>query len=378
MPDDKFIDEFISIANELNPELNTFLINSTNNPVYVKCKEKNVHLAGYGTEEFERIVGDLYNYKRVYIHFLTQDMCEFINKNGHKNTMFLWVFWGSDLYDHIPYPLLDETNLKYRKLHTRKLPHRIYWFMRSWRTKHRQHSERLKAIQRLEYILHFDENEYKLVLKFFPTQAKFHFFSYPNVLQFSHLDQPLDIDVLKAIDPDRSIDLSKKILLLGNSGYETGNHLSVLQNLADNRLYGYQIVAPLSYGNPEYIKHVISVGKRLLGRSFIPITNFFAPQTYSHLIKAAEAGIYNSRRTQGVGNIISFLYIGKRVFLNPISAVYHYFDRKGIVTNSIDQLFSKEVGPLDFASAENNREIIRNMYSVQTCKETIRKILILK
>jgi len=362
MPDDKFIDEFISVANEVNPESNTFLVNATDNPHYVKSKGKNVYLAKYGTGEFSRIVGDLSQYERVYIHFLTQEMCSFINKNAHKKVMFLWLFWGGDLYEHITYPLLDESTQRYVKMRNRAFIPGLLMTIKSWRAKQREHSERLRAIQRLSYILHFDEGEYRLVQKYFPTQAKYLFFSYPNVLQFDLLDQPLDIDIVIAVTQERGIDLTKKILLLGNSGWEVGNHLSVLQGCAASKKDDYQIVVPLSYGNPDYIDYVIAQGKKLLGSAFVPLTTFLAPQIYSQLIKVAEAGVFNSRRTQGVGNIIALLYVGKQVFLNPVSLYYHFLCRRGVKVYSVDQLFSKEIEPLDSLSAEKNREIIKDMY----------------
>ncbi len=46
------------------------------------------------------------------------------------------------------------------------------------RSKNIAHLDRLRAIKRIDYILHFDEEEYKIVQRYYPTKAKYHFFSY--------------------------------------------------------------------------------------------------------------------------------------------------------------------------------------------------------
>ena len=372
-PDDKFIDEFITIANSVNPNSNTFIVNASKPLRYVKSQC--VYIAEYGSQEFDAIAGDLSQYRRVYIHFLTDAMCHFINNHADNNFILFWVFWGADLYKYIPYPLLDETTLLYLKTGHYKISSGLLGAIRSRIAKQHEHSERARAIKKLAYVLHFDEDEYKLILRYFPTKAKYQYFSYPNLLQLDYLDQPTDISVLKAVAQDIGMKLDKKIVLLGNSGWETGNHLSVLQGFAANKRDDYQVVVPLSYGNPEYIEYVIRQGKRLLGNKFVPLTTFLAPQTYSQLIKVVDYGIFNSRRTQGVGNIIALLYIGKKVFLNPMSTYYHFLNRKGVTFSSIDLLFSKVIEPLDSTSGEKNREIIRGMYSNKSSEETIRMIL---
>ncbi len=87
-----------------------------------------------------------------------------------------------------------------------------------------------------------------------------------------------------------NINPARKSILLGNSGWETGNHLSILQRLASQKQGEQQVIVPLSYGNPAYIDFVISEGTRLLKDNFKPITTFLDPQIYSYLLQMVDEG----------------------------------------------------------------------------------------
>ncbi len=74
-PDDKFVDEFIAITNEVSSESNCYVINATKPLRYVK--NYHVQVAMYGSQEFDSIAGDLSQYKRVYIHYLDSNNVPF-------------------------------------------------------------------------------------------------------------------------------------------------------------------------------------------------------------------------------------------------------------------------------------------------------------
>jgi hypothetical protein len=374
-PDDKFVDEFITIANEVSSESNIFVINASKPLRY--AKNHNAQTAKYGSQEFDKIAGDLSQYKRVYIHFLTQEMCHFINRYAGSKVIFLWVFWGGDLYENIPYPLFDKQTQTYIKEHNNQNKPSLHSTLNSWRSKRTTRLERSRAIKRLDYILHFDEEEYKIIQRYYPTKAKYHFFGYPNVLNLEYLDNRPEPQELQTFTHKLNIDPARKIILLGNSGWETGNHLSILQRLAAQKPGEQQVVVPLSYGNPAYIDFVISEGKRLLKTDFKPITTFLPAQIYSYLLQMVDGGIFNSWRTQGIGNISALLYLGKQVYISPKDPIYALLSHYGIAANTIDQFFSIKAAPLDFETIQQNREIIQNMCSEQACKNTISNILLL-
>jgi hypothetical protein len=371
--DDKFVDEFIDIANEVGSESNIYVVNAAKPFRYVK--NHNAHAAKWGSQEFEGITGDLSQYKRVYIHFLTQEMCNFINRHAESRAIFLWVFWGGDLYENIPYPLYDEQTQSYLKQHRSQNKPSLYRTLRSWQSERSERLQRSRAIKRLDYILHFDEEEYKLIQQYYPTKAKFFLYYYPPVTKWEHLDNPQEPDENRTLMQQLHIDNRKKIILLGNSGYETGNHLSILQKLASQKPGEQQVIVPLSYGNPAYIDFIISEGTRLLEDDFKPITTFLPPQKYSNLLQLVDGGIFNSWRTQGSGNIMALLYLGKQVYLSPKTTLYHLAKGYGIAVDTIDHFFSMRTAPIGFEAIQLNREIILNITSEQASKKTISNIL---
>jgi hypothetical protein len=374
LPDDKFIDEFITIADEVASEANVFLVNAAEPLKYVKSKK--IRVARYGSREFNSIVGDLSQYKKVYFHSLTREMCRFINSIPADNKVaFLWVFWGFDLYNYIPYQLYDKQTQTYVNKNAVQEKSGLLQLFKAWRRKRYLQQERQQAVQRLSYILHFDEEEYKLVQQYFPTKAKHFFFTYPNVVDFCFLDRKPESQELETLIQNINLNPNKKKVLLGNSGWATGNHLSILQRLASQKSEDLQIIVPLSYGKPEYIDFIISEGRRLLGDNFRPLTSFFSPQVYSYLLQMVDAGLFNSYRTQGAGNIVALLYLGKQVYLNPKTSYYKFLQKRGISIHPINDFFKNKIESLKTESTHANRNVILQMYSNEAIRNTIEKSL---
>jgi dTDP-N-acetylfucosamine:lipid II N-acetylfucosaminyltransferase len=375
MPDDKFIDEFIALVEQSSWKgQNRYIVNASQELRYVRSK---VIVARYGSDEFFEAVGDVSQYDKIFIHFLTDEMCRFINCTDIK-ARFFWVFWGGDLYENIDYPLYDTQTYRFC-LQKGIFPKKPLFQFRRHESAERK--ERRAAIEKVSYILHYDKSEYELIVRHFPTRAKYVFFHYPDRMQWLDLEQPLSPLELEQVKSRLNAKPGERLILLGNSGWETNNHIEIINLLATKSKFPFKVVVPLSYGNPKYIRALVEEGKRVLGDTFVPLLEFFNSSDYARILRSCDMGIFNARRTQGGGNIVGLLLAGKRAFLHPKTTFYSYLQRNGINVDSIEQIREPDdvlaKGDLDNDTQARNKERIRNLLSFETAKKAIEEVFML-
>ena len=71
----------------------------------------------------------------------------------------------------------------------------------------------------------------------------------------------------------------------------------------------------MAYGNAEYIKSTIDIGKKLFGENFSHLSKLVEYRKYLDLILNCDIAIFDSHRQQAVGNIIPLLGAGKTIFM---------------------------------------------------------------
>jgi hypothetical protein len=163
-------------------------------------------------------------------------------------------------------------------------------------------------------------------------------------------------------DTDQSVTCEGSNILLGNSSSSTNNHLEILQFLSKQPIGARKIITPLSYGNEDYCEKIIEYGKELLPNNFKPLTTFLSKYEYNTILLSCNIAIMNHMRQQALGNIISLLWFGTKVFLNEENPVYQYLKRINIIVFSIKKDlyidFNKSLNPLTKEEVEYNRSII--------------------
>ncbi len=158
--------------------------------------------------------------------------------------------------------------------------------------------------------------------------------------------------------------LGKKIngnnILIGNNAYYTNNHLDAFEMVHKLGSEGKKIICPLSYGYPWYRELVVRRGRDLFGDSFIPLTDFMPMKDYFDLIGSCSIVIMNQLRQQGMGSISAMLYLGARVFLQPMNPAYQAYKKDGVELFSIEEA-EVHWGPyrqMDEEAIVKNRNII--------------------
>ncbi|MEQ9100861.1 MAG: TDP-N-acetylfucosamine:lipid II N-acetylfucosaminyltransferase [Imperialibacter sp.] len=151
-------------------------------------------------------------------------------------------------------------------------------------------------------------------------------------------------------------------ILIGNSASYTNNHLEVFEKLQSFDLRGRKLITPLSYGDPQYIKAISKIGYRQFPNNFHPLTEFLTIESYNEILSSCSIVIMNHYRQQGIGNILSTIYFGCKVYLSEESILYSFLRRIGCLVFSVESDLnagnSETLKPLTLPDIEYNREIL--------------------
>ena len=107
-----------------------------------------------------------------------------------------------------------------------------------------------------------------------------------------------------------------KHIQLGNSATPANNHIEAIDWLSQMDLGTRKVIVPLSYGSDDYRDMVCAYGKKRLGDSFQPVTDFMPFDEYKALLAQCGIMFMNTIRPQGVGNILINLMNGAKVIVN--------------------------------------------------------------
>ncbi|SDG47414.1 TDP-N-acetylfucosamine:lipid II N-acetylfucosaminyltransferase [Psychroflexus sediminis] len=136
-------------------------------------------------------------------------------------------------------------------------------------------------------------------------------------------------------------------ILLGNSASYTNNHLEVLNLLSNLNISDKKVICPLSYGDEYYAKTIIKEGRNKLKNSFEALNDFIPLHKYNSYLEQCGFVIMNHYRQQAVGNVMTMLWMGAKVFLDDRNTLYHYLKRINVnVFNIKHDLNQKELSHL--------------------------------
>ncbi|MCH7974479.1 MAG: TDP-N-acetylfucosamine:lipid II N-acetylfucosaminyltransferase [Bacteroidetes bacterium] len=361
---DYAIDQFEAIA----PDYNIYLVNS-NSPQKIKNIEK-IITAESNSNQYQYYIKKLSQFDGVILHALTDDKIKIVN-NADTSVKFAWMFWGADAY----YINKIRTNLFSKK--TKKILktindnssfiYEVKQFLYSMDVFSVPYSlinkgnfpadyQRRKAMKRVDFCAPVIEDDYYMIKKKLNLKCKLLPFSYGTIESLVH-----------DFENDNFSQNTKNTysrILLGNSADPSNNHIDILYLLQKLNFTG-EIVCPLSYGDVNYRDFLIKIGYDIFGNKFKPLTDFIPLQQYQSLLRSCGIVIMNHYRQQGMGNIISSLYNGSKIFLNEKNPVYTFLKRNNAVIFSITNILklSESFSELTFDEIKQNQTFIINHYS---------------
>lgn len=363
LPDEKIIDRTIDIFEHVYPKDNKYIILLSNDKcMHVKVQQDNVVAVEYGSDSFWKEVGCVEAYESIIIHYLSYSAADFVCKIKHNN--IYWIEWGGDLYNnllyHRGYKLYSNPLLIYYYLYGNVFKACAHLLLRKFST----NKTILDAISRIKFFVPDSMyDEYPLFLHYYP---QFSHLQYKNFFYY-----PIDQVISEKLHNKRCCGLN---IIVGNSCSFSGNHFEIIKILSKYKVFNRKIIFPISYaGNMRYRKKLLSYGKKMLGNSFSPITDFMSLDDYNGTILSASIFIYNNYRQEAVGNILVALYFGGKVFLSENNPLLYFYKSKGIIIFSISQINEEMLSSnLDEQSQNKNREIITNTYSTEQLYDLVR------
>ena len=305
----------------------------------------------------------------IFIHNLTEEISGILFRFKGKAKK-LWVIWGVDLYDYIPLNLFDHYTLELLpKLHNKVLTMLIRFYYSFFR------QIRKSIIKRIDYVVTPHKGDVRLLKKYFRTKARWHSQAiYSNPVEFKKLDLKDNYSVNEKFNFKKN---GGKLILLGNSGTPTNNHLDILIRLSKMEEKNFTIICPLSYGSPIYIKKIIEKGKLLFGERFIPLLDFLKPELYFLILKQIDLAVMNHNRQQGMGTIHILVYLGKPICMKKTSG-YFFLIEKGINIFSIqdlEKIILNEIKITQAMSEKNKKIASEKLYTAKNAISSIARLL---
>ncbi len=386
--DEKFIDGALELFEAAAPGSNALFVHlpaGRSAPARIKRTER-VMAVEHESEALRRLRAELPNYSAVIIHGLNRFATELIT-SAPDSTRFFWLAWGYDVYRHPEYrkglyqpatqqivrELRGTSSLAELKADVKSELHRLALPLMQASLRDNPNalarwpvSRHLKAVassaRRMSGCATVVPDEWPLVKR---LGFRGEFFRY----NYAWIEQLFPDGPLTAAGPN---------ILVGNSSSAACNHVDTFHALARLDLRGRKVMVPLSYGSERYREHVVRHGAAILGAVFMPVLDFLPLARYNELLESCGTVIMNHHRQQAVGNIMSALYMGARVFLNEVNPCYAFFQRIGARVYSLEREGSRIADAADRlteASVEASRAALRAEYSRAVSLQRARTIV---
>lgn len=272
-----FTKPFIDFVNkEFDSKSHIFLITSNTKMDFVYDKYQNVFFIKNSRFMFLNYRKNLLSAKKIIIHGLFNiNLLTTLNIFTGVLKDVYWVIWGGDLYIS-----KRQKNIK------RKLDYLL----------------RKRVIKKIGHIITYIKGDYDLAVNLFNSKAKLHY----CLMYQSNLYKNFDLDRIKK-------DSNQINILVGHSAIRQNNHFKIFDKLLPMK--DINIYAPLSYGDEKYKDLVIEYGFKNLGDRFIPILDFMEFNEYIGFLSTIDVAIFDSNRQHAMGNIITLLGMGKKVYI---------------------------------------------------------------
>lgn len=358
--DSNIVDRIINDFEEVLPQKNVYICFFSGTPKYVK-KRACILFEGKDNSEIARVLkGDI---DEVIIHYLSQVKINFVEKYIDISVPITWIIWGGDLYNNL---------LTYHGYNIYYEPYYVGWryFLFNFATnvfKFRLIENRigLKTLQFVKSrIRRFVSNvDFNLFAMSFPQYVNGEqvkgFFYYP-------IDSIVGKDLIKPA-------IKRNSILIGNSASFSNNHVYSFKFLKKLEIGNKKVVVPLSYGGSDkYKKHVIQKGRKIWSDHFSPILDFMPLDDYNKLLADSLICIYGNWRQEAMGNILTVLGFGAKVFLSEKNPLYFWLINMGFVVFSLEKISQEQIDlPLLPNEIKHNQDLILKTFNKKALNEAI-------
>jgi len=318
---DKFLPPFINFINRhFNITEHKFIFINDEEYKYGLNENHNVEFLN-SDDELLQVRKYMHKAKKIILHGLWRPRVETILlKNERLLQKSYWVMWGGDFY----FP-------------------------------QKQSSEKKELIQKLPYLVTGTSGEVDYVREHYGAKGK-------HIEAFVYLS-----NLYKTVNSSIKKDANIRILI-GNSANPTNNHLQALEKLLSYKDEDIEIFVPLSYGDFKYGMQIMKYGYENFGKKFKPMVDFVVEEEYYTFLSTIDVGIFNHNRQQGMGNIITLLGLGKKVYMRSDVTTWKMFEKNKIKlfdVNTINADLLEELTQIE------NIPKVREYFSIQNFKKQL-------
>lgn len=335
------------------------IVSDTNILKFLSVKE-GIKVLHPKSEGFKQFVHDLSKYRTIILHGLFWPWQEYILENKPDCTKVAWMFWGGELYDRHDlqfYFLAPRTRLFY-------LWKRIKQHFKFYGRVIRKYEIPKDLFSKVDYCLTDIVDEFSFASEYLDTKMKHLWYNYYSI------EDTLGGLINSSIIGDD--------ILVGNSATIAGNHLDAFQTLSKLNTQDRRIVVPLSYGEPWLANKIKQEGRRIFREHFVPMTSFLPIEEYNRILTSCSIVIMNHYRPQALGNIITSLWLGARVYMSDKSIQFRYLKSMGIVLYSIEEDLHRSTLPEDNlpeTDVLHNRSILYSLYGRESIHNRVSELI---
>lgn len=202
-------------------------------------------------------------------------------------------------------------------------------------------------LKRIGHFITYIKGDYELAKKWYGVNGVYHeCFMYPSNLYKEYDIKPKEHNATN--------------IQLGNSADPTNNHIEVLEKLKVYKDANIKIFTPLSYGDQKYAKEVISKGQQIFGDKFVALTEFMPFEKYLDFLGGIDMAIFAHKRQQAMGNIITLLGLGKKVYMRNDITPWNLFKDIEVKVFDLDNV---EIDLIEEKIKKENQQKIKEYFS---------------
>lgn len=263
---------------------------------------------------------------KIILHsLLKQDLIRFLFFYRCHLHKCYWVMWGGDVYPRSfsRLTLIDKVKQAINKYIGNTVKSRV------------------------GHCITYLRGDYDIARKLYATKGEFHeCIMYPSNI-FKKLELPEVKNELLTV-------------LIGNSADDSNNHEEIIEKLSAIKDQTFKIICPLSYGPEEHAKKIIELGTSIFRERFIPLIEFMPFEQYLNILADVDIAIFAHDRQQAMGNTITLLGLGKKVYMKSDVVPFTFFQELGVEIYDIDKISFQPLEPLNNS---HNSELIADYFS---------------
>ncbi len=332
---DKFIPDFIEfMAVNINDweRKNSFWMVGDANKYVVREYENITYDETYSIiSAWGRLVLSMYRADKIILHGLFWNRVIFLLAiQPWLLKKSYWIIWGGDLYRKKPVSVKD-------------------WLIERFRA---------PVIKRMGHLISYLDEDVRLARHWYGCNGEYHHsFFYP-----SNLFKPL----LKLEQSSNQL-----CIQVGNSADPSNNHREVFELLRSMKLTNFRVICPLSYGDQSYAQMIKKLGAECFGDKFTGLMKMVPLDEYTSFLQNVDIAIFNHERQQAMGNIITLLGFGKKIYMRSNQAPFMFFQKIGVKVFDINSFDGEKLSSEDL---KRNKKLIEDYFSEENLSAQLSNI----